>query len=503
MTVAAASMSSPARASSAVQPATSGAWHVSPAVDLIGYAFSWVLLALPLYLVLGSDVLRLEEYRAEGFAFVAGAVVLIDVHRHFTFPYAYLDRRRRQAFPLRFWLLPAVCLLLLSRLPFLASSQMLLYPAESAAIVAWVVVLTQLLRVDALGARARRSALTAALVALGAAALLETTLIGSWARMSAGWAWLLGAASASVGVWRAASAAGAFAPRSATRWIAPAGMVALIAAAATVPVTLPVRAFVSALGAIYLVWLVYHVLSQKYGILRIYSAKAGTAVQVPRWVDRSVVWCWFPMVIVGSLIQTPGDVLLHVAHMSPSLNGLLDPLVLSLAAHPALWLAASALPIVAAHGAFLYFEWRVHRMRNVPRLAFMAGTGVLFASFFWIGVVGLNGAIAANHCIEYLTFLWALQRQRYPQLDPQAPILSRVIQWPVLYYGGIALAVGAVAFLARYGGHYFPTSAMASLTLYGYPLYTWAFWYSIMQAFLHFYYDGFLWKMKPELVRAL
>jgi hypothetical protein len=243
------------------------------------------------------------------------------------------------------------------------------------------------------------------------------------------------------------------------------------------------------------------VLSQKFGILRIYAAKAGSSAQVPRWVDRGVVWCWMPMVLVGSLVQTPDVIVTHLARMAPSWT-IIDPMLALVSARPGLWLAASGIPVVAAHGAFLYFEWQAHRLRNLPRLAFAAGTAILFASFFLIGVVGLYVAFAATHCIEYLTFLWALQRQRYPAYDPQAPILSSVIQWPVLYYGGIVVFVAAVSFLARYAAHYFPASA-SSFYLLGHPLYTWAYWYSIMQAFLHFYYDGFLWKMRPELVRSL
>jgi hypothetical protein len=243
------------------------------------------------------------------------------------------------------------------------------------------------------------------------------------------------------------------------------------------------------------------VLSQKFGILRLYSAKSGHAAQLPRSVDRALVWCWLPMIVVGSMVQTPQVIVLHVARMAPGMNVLVEPLVTLIASHSGAWLSAAAAPIVAAHGAFLYFEWKAHRLRNVPRLAFAAGTGMLFASFFLIGVVGLYVAFAATHCIEYLTFLWALQRQRYPVYDAAAPILSRALQRPVLYYGAIAVAVAGVSFFARYAFHYFPASAGFSLA--GHPIYVWAFWFSVMQAFLHFYYDGFLWKMKPELVRSL
>jgi hypothetical protein len=74
-----------------------------------------------------------------------------------------------------------------------------------------------------------------------------------------------------------------------------------------------------------------------------------------------------------------------------------------------------------------------------------------------------------------------------------------MIQRPVLYYGGLTLFVGSLFFVARYAAHYL----QASPEVFGLPLAVWAFWYSILQAFLHFYYDGFLWKMRPELTRVL
>jgi hypothetical protein len=472
-------------------------------VDLLGYAFSWVLLALPTYVLLGSDFLQVLDARQNGYTILAIAVVLVDVHRHFTFPYVYLNRRLRQQLPLRFWLLPALCVLLLTRLPFWSRSSYPLGLAEVSAIGAWVVVLVQLLRVDRIGGVARRRALATALSA-GLVALVSILAaeLPPGPSLFRGWMALLCAAVASFAIARMPASTRSAMGGPVSRldaWIPPAALLVLAVGALPSRATVTVNQLVSVVILVYVLWLAFHVITQKYGILRIYSAKSGQQTKVPRWVDRAVVWCWVPMVIAWTVIHMPSAIVEDFETMTPGSSRTVAPLLQLLAAHPQLWLAAASVPIVAGFGAFLYYEWTIHRLRNAPRLAYAAGTGLLYATLFWIGPVGLYVAFAATHCLEYLTFLWALQRQRYPRYDADAPLLSSMIQRPVLYYGGLTLFVGSLFFVARYAAHYL----QASPEVFGLPLAVWAFWYSILQAFLHFYYDGFLWKMRPELTRVL
>ena len=469
-------------------------WHVSPAVDLLGYAFSWLPLALPFWWVVGASVGSIDASRNLAAPFIVIGVVLIDVHRHFTFPYVYLNRALRQAFPVRFWLLPVLSLALLTQLPYLASSSKKLYAAETGAIVAWVVLIAQLARVDRIGGASLRRAVGAVLTAAIVAGVCVAV-----APRAGGWAWLLGAAGASLAVARLST--GPQVPRLET-WLPLGAMAALLAGAAATSPIVTVGMLVSSLSFIYVLWLIYHTVMQKYGILRIYSAKSGVEAKVPRWVDRALVWCWFPMVIVWAVTESPWAIVGHLDRVAPGVSSLVYPVIDLFTAHATSWFAIASAAIAGGFGAFLYYEWSLHRLRNAPRLAFAAGTALLYASVFWIGVVGLYTAFAVTHCIEYMTFLWAFQRQRFPGQSSEAPLLSRMLQWPVLYYGGVALFVGAVFFVARYSSFYFGI-APDSLALFGVPLYSWAFWYSIVQAFLHFYYDGFLWKMRPELTRAL
>lgn len=46
------------------------------------------------------------------------------------------------------------------------------------------------------------------------------------------------------------------------------------------------------------VWNLWHIYMQKYGILRLYDAKAGGATCVPPWVDRLYILAWVPLYLV-------------------------------------------------------------------------------------------------------------------------------------------------------------------------------------------------------------
>ena len=74
-------------------------WHVSAPVDLLGYAFSWAWVFIPLLL--------LGDARWDYMVYYLLIVAVTDVHRHFGLPYVYMDREIRRRYPIRFYLFPA------------------------------------------------------------------------------------------------------------------------------------------------------------------------------------------------------------------------------------------------------------------------------------------------------------------------------------------------------------------------------------------------------------
>ena len=477
-------------------------WHVSPSVDLIGYGFGWLILAVPMYLLLSPYPLQIRDPRLAAFWFLAIATVMLDVHRHFTFPYVYLDRRVRTRFPVRFWLLPAIFAGLFTQMPFWNGSARSLGVPSACAIVAWALLVAQLLIEDGMGeARRARAVRLSAAAGVSAAVLTVAFTVVPVASSAIGFTWLLAAAGTSVGLTLGSRADGA--PAGVVEMLVPGALGATVGTALLAEGTVTVGSIVNVGIGIYVVWLLYHGTMQKYGIMRIYSAKSGCASKVPGWVDGWLVWSWIPMVIVWTAGSAPATALSYLDGMSSGTGRLIGPILALADSSLPLLLAIAGAGIASSLGAFLYFEWKLHRLRNAPRLLYGLGTHLFHACVFVLGPVGWYVVGATMHGIEYITFVWAFQRRRFPTTDAQAPVLSRLVAHPFLYYVVGSAVMASVIFCARFARIYFGLSE-ESITFFGARLTTWAIWYSLLHAIPHFYYDGFLWKMRhTELSKSL
>jgi hypothetical protein len=278
---------------------------------------------------------------------------------------------------------------------------------------------------------------------------------------------------------------------------------ALASPASTTAVTL--RSVTNVVLIAFLLWHVYHVLMQKYGILRIYSAKSGHVEKVPGWVDRLLVWCIVPVVFVWVGGGAVDGIASRLAYESAGLDGLAAPFLRMLGAHFGTRIALSSGLIAAAVGAFLYYEWRVHRLRNTPRLAYAAGTLLFYTTFFGLGLGTFYSCFAFAHGIEYMVFIWAFQRRRYAAGtgagSAQARSLVHMLKRPLVFYVGYTGALAAFLFYCRYGER-FTWIHSESVRVFGETPWEWIRWYTVYQGILHFYYDGFLWKMRRPELRA-
>jgi hypothetical protein len=87
-------------------------WHISPAIDMAAYHFSWAWILLPL-LFAGPDPYTDYPYL---FALMMG---LTFAHRHYGMPYAYLDAAVFQTYRKRLIRFPILCLGLFAATPLL------------------------------------------------------------------------------------------------------------------------------------------------------------------------------------------------------------------------------------------------------------------------------------------------------------------------------------------------------------------------------------------------
>ncbi len=253
-------------------------WHVSPAIDMLAYHFSWLWVLLPMIFA-GS------KYPGDYLALYVVVLSVGFVHRHYTLGYVYLDRE--------------------------------------------------------IFARHRRRFICAPLI-LGAALLATPVLL------------------------KASVPSGALSIGG-LRWPG---------------VDFPLKVLITAVVFGAGLWNIWHTLAQKYGILRIYSAKARiqNEASVPGWVDRLFVMGWLPL--IASYVAPPfADAILTEFWIA---RWFLEPIVGWLViAEPIAAPIAAAFAIVSS-AIFTAFEWRTHRFRNRPRLSMAIGIGSLWVCFLLV-----------------------------------------------------------------------------------------------------------------------
>jgi hypothetical protein len=372
-------------------------WHVSPAIDMAAYHFSWLWVLLPL-------VFAGPKYPVDYLPYYVFVVTIGFVHRHYTLGYAYLDSE--------------------------------------------------------IFARHRRRFIYTPLI-LGAAFLATPYLV------------------------RASIPSGALSIGG-LHW-----------PDADLRLKLLVTTVIFGAG----LWNIWHTLAQKYGILRIYSAKAqieGEAC-VPGWVDRLFAMGWLPLIV--TYVAPPfADAIIAEFKIA---GVFVQPIVGWLVAAEPISAPISATLAFASTAIFGIFEWRKHRFRNRPRLSMAIGIGSLWVCFLLVDPIKVYLAFAFSHGLEYMVFVWAYQRRRYAEPRSPQPILARLLEHPWLTYASYTLLLAAIYILLQ-DWEGFSLWQLPHVRVANMKLGAWIFYWGVFQSLLHFYFDGFLWKTRrPEMRLSL
>ncbi|KIG18494.1 hypothetical protein DB30_00179 [Enhygromyxa salina] len=489
-------------------------WHVSPLIDLAAYSLSWVWVLVPLLL--------LGPARADYLFWYLLTIGLTDLHRHFGLPYVYLDSQVRARYPARFWLFPAVLLLAWAASPYLAHSELVLSPVGACALAGLVVLLVQILRRDGGEAGVPVGELTTVLGgALSAALLLDVCTRSLRIDFDGAWWWFGAALFASTWfdsqrIRRSAQAPAtppteqAIASLGGPRFAASMLILALMGLALVIRPWLerhqvqpgvPIDQLIAIVGVLAALWNFWHVYMQKYGIMRLYNAKARGLAQdqqeVPGWIDRALVLCWLPLYFayLGPLYREIAvDYFDDAAAVLPGFIDLLEQ------AMP-VSLPVTIAFVVVIHVLWLRAEFRVNRLRSAPRLLMAGGTTGLALCFFVFDPVKVYLAFAFSHALEYCVFVWAYQRKRYQSALAHGPVLGHMLRRPLWFYLGMILAFGVALLLLKYWGRWIMPDADRP-ELFGYRTAYWLGFWGVYQSLVHFYFDGFLWKMRLPSVRA-
>ncbi|MEE9384988.1 MAG: hypothetical protein V3V08_16410 [Nannocystaceae bacterium] len=478
-------------------------WHISPRVDTLAYAFSWLWVLIPLGLMGDEKLDYIVVY-----LFILAAT---DVHRHYNFPLVYMDREVRKKFPARFWLFPGVMLVLFITSPWLTSQKYYLSTVDVSALLAYVVVLIQICHRDgsriALASRTYTIGLIVPAAAAAAAAAVTTLGAPAWG-LAPGWCWLVAALFTTTYFdlhVRRLRLAG-HGPDGLRTFGYPRVVLALMIFVLAFGVDLdsrlhaggfPIQAVFNTLAVFAGAWNIWHIYMQKYGIMRLYAAKSGRADALAGWLDRLMIFCWLPLYfawlgpayreLVAKYFRRGNHILPDIIRFFDSIQHIAVP--------------AAAGFIVVSVALWLRKEHAATGLRNKPRLVMALGTTCLAASFMFMDPVKVYLAYAFTHGIEYMVFVWAWQRKRYQQELSHKPRLGRLLQRPLLAYATFTLSLAAIFLYLKYYGRYIHAAAdpprafgfrTASLVLY----------WSVYQSMVHFYWDGFMWKMRLKSVRA-
>jgi Tfp pilus assembly protein PilF len=246
--------------------------------------------------------------------------------------------------------------------------------------------------------------------------------------------------------------------------------------------------YVYDLNAIFLAvffWGVWHGMMQTYGFCRIYDAKAGSFAARTRRLDFAVCAGWFATVVLFS-----------PARMATTLNifyssgGPFIPRAGILAAQ----YGVLSLTLIAT---FLFLinliqSWRCGERPNPVKLALLITT----ISFWWycndliINILAGIALFEVYHDVQYLSLVWIYNRNRVEKDNTIGGFMRFVFR-----RSGALIGL-YVALVLVYGSFGYATSFLSvsavKRALMG---------FVAASGLLHFYYDGFIWKVREKSTR--
>ena len=232
-------------------------------------------------------------------------------------------------------------------------------------------------------------------------------------------------------------------------------------------------------------WGVWHGMMQTYGFCRIYDAKTGSFAALTRRLDFATCATWFAAAVLLSPQRMADTLEMYYATGGP----FIPPSLLHTAQQIILGLAIA----VAILFLFNFFRmWAEGKRPNPVKLALLATT----IAFWWYcnnGVTNILAGIAlfeVFHDVQYLSIVWIYNRSRVEKDSSIGGFMRFVFRRSgalVGLYVGLCFAYGSLAY---FNAHLEIETVKRVLT-------------GIVAAssLLHFYYDGFIWKVRDRSTR--
>jgi len=223
-------------------------------------------------------------------------------------------------------------------------------------------------------------------------------------------------------------------------------------------------------------WTMYHSVAQKYGFTRIYSRKAGYG---KGWIDKGILYSWFFYLFFAMLIYEQSILLKYqagrviVGHLQPYINYIT--------------FISYALLVISIIFTLIYIYEEIKNKKtiSIPKNLFVVSTLCIYAIFFHSLIVGYV-VFGFSHAIEYIAFVNIFVGAKYRKKPESNTFFSRVTKRQWLYSGLFSVVI-------------------VVLSLIGMKIDQNAFLiYIVGSSFLHFIYDGLIWKVRhPEVGKPL
>jgi Tfp pilus assembly protein PilF len=232
-------------------------------------------------------------------------------------------------------------------------------------------------------------------------------------------------------------------------------------------------------------WGVWHGLMQTYGFCRIYDAKTGTFDALTRRLDFAMCVIWFATAVALSPYRLSDTLETYYMCGGP----FIPPSVVELGQGVILLLAVAVSVLFVAHFCRL---WIIGKRPNPVKLALLI-TSIAFWCYCNNLVANILVGIAlfeVFHDVQYLSLVWIYNRNRVEKDSNIGGFMRFVFRRSgslMGLYVGLVFAYGSLAYI---NGHLGIETVKRILT-------------GVVTAstLLHFYYDGFIWKVRERSTR--
>lgn len=237
-----------------------------------------------------------------------------------------------------------------------------------------------------------------------------------------------------------------------------------------------------------LVWGVWHLVMQDYGLLRIYGAKKSEPLGNSALLDWLLVFTWIAAIYLNSQSW-----LYHL------LWHFYDFGLPFLPDQAPTWLAEAAL-VAAIVSSVIHLWSLIRRIKtgqpiSLLKYALLGSNVVFFALAFELtnSLLMVGAIVELLHDLQYYAIGWSFQSRLAAKQQNQRPLLSLLFRpRPIAVLCFLSLCVGYGALLSDYGRTYLVAEGVLFRTMRA---------LLAASTIFHFYSDGFIWKVRQPRVR--